>query len=275
VALLAIAVFGLAFLVPAFTMLATGPIHVPIGLFSLLVLGFGMLAVLSSIGLARFSARVAVNSDGLWYLRGKSKPSFIPWSDVARVEAHDTAQGLVLVDARDGAKIRLGYQLQNFGKLREFVLSHASPTAVVPATLPNIFHRVWINKLIFLAIIAFFLFMAYEDKSQSQFLLLAGAGFTVFGLVAIALDPMLVEIIDSGVVVKYPGWKRTIPFDDISGITQMDMPSRGTVWPVVMLLLKKGKVIKLSGFREGSIALRDAIHSAWVSAGGQDRFPAI
>lgn len=267
-------ILGLVLVVPPFYALATGPIHRPIVLFLPVILGVGLLIALSIIGFTRSRVSVAVTSDGLWYLPGKTQSAFIPWSDVSRVEAQDRAQRLVLVDARDNSKIRLQYQMENFSKLREFILSHTSQAATLPAAVTKVFHRTWTNKFGFPVIAALLFFMVYVDKGQSPILWLACVGFVVIGSIAIALDPVLVTITESGVEIKYPGWKRLVPFDAIKGIMEMDMPNRGTVWPVVMILRKAGKPIKLSSFREGSVALQEALHSAWVAAGGHDRFPA-
>jgi hypothetical protein len=71
------------------------------------------------------------------------------------------------------------------------------------------------------------------------------------------------------VVIAYPGWRRTIDLHSITGISLKDIPdSKGNVWAAVIINRQNGKPIKLFRFREGSIALRDALQSAWHAAGG-------
>ena len=81
----------------------------------------------------------------------KRRVYLIAWCDVANVNADDTQQRLVLSDATGDRSIRLEYQLENFGRLREFVLSHAAAPTHLHASGTNVFHRTWINKGILLS----------------------------------------------------------------------------------------------------------------------------
>lgn len=130
------AVIGLVFLAYSFRTLAAGPIRVPLVLYSQVVVVLGILTTLSIVWFIRFRGSVAVNSEGLWRLAGKAEPTFIPWSDVSFVEGRDTARGPMLVHAQDGTKIRLSTWLENFSQLRDYVLSHASPSANPPSSVP-------------------------------------------------------------------------------------------------------------------------------------------
>lgn len=248
---------------------------------TLLLLGIVFFAAMTMLALrvsTRLRDRVAVGTDGIWYLPRKAEPTFLPWGDVARVEAHDTAQRLVLVDARDGTEVRLEYQLKGFSKLRDFVLDHVPSAARHPATLPSVFHRTWINKGIFLGFLAILLFVARLAWSQGQPMpaLIITILFVVPLFVAIARDPMLVMITPNGVVIKYPGWKQTIPFSAVSRIVLSDVRGNarqrdlGNTWAAVTIERNRGKPIRLFRFREGSIALQEALRSAWISAGGSD-----
>jgi len=57
-------------------------------------------------------------------------------------------------------------------------------------------------------------------------------------------------------------WKRDIPFSDIGSVTLGDEFDRGNVWAVVTIVLTLGKPIKLYRFREGPLALADALKGA-------------
>lgn len=130
------AIIGLVVLVYSRRTLAAGPTHVPLALYTLVIASLGTLAALFILGFMRYRASVAVNSEGLWYVAGKSEPTFIPWRDVSFVEGREMVQGPMLVHARDGAKIRLSSQLEKFGQLKDYVLSHASTTGTPPASAP-------------------------------------------------------------------------------------------------------------------------------------------
>lgn len=218
---------------------------------------------------ARLRDRVAVSAGGIWYLPRKAAPTFIAWGEVARIKAHDIAQRLVLADARDGTKLVLEYRLNEFSKLRDFVLDHAPPAARCPVAVPAVFRRAWIDKGIFLGVAAIFLLLAGFAWSQGRpvsslfSILLAG-----LPVVAIARDPILVVITQDGVVIKYPGWERTVPFKDISGVVLANVRG-GYSWAAVIVERDMEKPIRLSRLRGGSIAVHETLRSAWVSAGGR------
>ncbi len=82
-------------------------------------------------------------------------------------------------------------------------------------------------------------------------------------MVLILRDPQRVVIAESAVVIEYLGWKRTIPFDSITGIGIKDVSDRGNTWAAVSIERKNQRPIMLYRFREGSIALSEALRSAW------------
>jgi hypothetical protein len=212
----------------------------------------------------RFRDRIAVNSEGIWCLGKEGPSSFIAWPEVAAVKANDTMQRLTVTDASETRNIRVEYQLSKFASLREFILSHASADALQAYSALRLFHRSWINKVI-LTILAlpYLLIVAFDYRGGSagpQCCLLA---LGACPLVIAAFDPVNLTIDSGGFVIRYPLWKRFIPFDSISGITLKDVRSRGNVWPAVVIERPGKRRIRLFRFREGSIALRDSLQSAW------------
>lgn len=260
-----------ALIVAAVAAFLSGPTDLALGIMLLGIPVFASLVVLAQRRAARYRDKVAVSAQGIWYLPRKGEPTFIPWSGVARVEAHDTAQRLVLVDARDDTKIGLEYQLSDIGKLRDFVLDHVPPSARRPAAVPNVFHRTWINKGVLLGILGFWLFLTHLVWSQGQpaYALIIVVLFGAPTLVLIARDPTFVVIAQNGIVIKYPGWKRTIPFSIIRGVSLKDLRGNGDVWAAVIIERDRGRPLKLLRSREGSNTLHDALRSAWLSAGGR------
>jgi hypothetical protein len=228
----------------------------------------GSFATMCLRSFRRLRDSVAANSHGIWYLPRKGESTFIAWSDVASVNARDTQQRLVLTDATGSRSIRLEYQLEDFSRLRDLVLRNTASTRL-HSTAATDFHRTWINKGVFLCGTMLFIVFAWLSRAQGQpgpsFFFM---GFAALSLVGIMRDPLRVLITSQAVVVKYPGWERTIPFADIGNITLAEVRNRGNVWAVVVIERRRGKPIKLFRFREGSVALHESLQSAWRSAGG-------
>ncbi len=248
----------------------TDPAHTSPAIMILCVAFFGLFGALALQAFTIALDTVAVNSDGLWYLHRKGGRTFIAWSDVGSVSARDVGQRLVVTDLSGNKKIKLEYQLENFEKLRAFVLEHSAAARLrTPAV--TIFHRNWVNRGLLLVGFVTTLFFTCLCIRQGQpkpapiFL-----GFAVLALVGLMREPARVEITNEAIVVIYLGWNRTLPFDSITNIEFVDLHDRGNVRPTVIIERLSGKPLKLGGYREGSIALNDAISSAWrASRGGQ------
>jgi hypothetical protein len=254
----------------------TDPTHSSLAIVLLCLVLFGSFAALCLRSFRRLRDSVAVNFEGIWYLPSSGEPTFIAWREIASVNALDTQQRLVLLDASGRRSIRLEYQLENFARLRDFVLRHTASATQLRAPSAEVFHRTWINKSLLLGGAAVFLFAAWLSFKQSQpgsslfFIVFVGLIF-----VAITRDPARVVITREGVVIKYLGWEQTIPFDAISGIVLEDVHYRGNVWAAVTIEKRHGRPIKLFRFSEGSVALHNALKSAWCSATGRPTLDSI
>ena len=227
------------------------------------LVAFGGFSALTLRAFFRFRDSVAVNREGVLYLPKSGEPKFISWSD-ADVRADDTGQRLVITDQAKTEKIRLEYQLENFSKLREIVLEHTASQIHRNAIGIRVFHRTWINKIILATFSLVFLLLSVAFVGQaaggpSFFLLALGAA----PVLLIVRDPLRVVITESAVVIEYPGWNRKIPFDSISGIEIKDVSDRGNTWAAVSIARKNQRPTMLYRFREGSLALSEALQSAW------------
>jgi hypothetical protein len=83
-------------------------------------------------------------------------------------------------------------------------------------------------------------------------------------LILIVRDPVSVEIGRASVTIRYPGWRKRIPFSDVAAITLGDEPdARGNVWAAVTVSRRgRQKPVRFYRFREGSLALADALQAA-------------
>jgi hypothetical protein len=259
-----IALFGLYHLV-----FDPGPGSIGIAAVAALLATTGFFAFRSS---HRFRDTVAVNADGIWYLsRRRGESTYIAWSEVATVDAFDTQQRLLLRDASASRRIRLEYQLKDFSKLRDFVLSHATSCQKPNGPSPSLFHRTWIYKCILLCGAGFCFLYAHFAEGQIVPAAIA-IGFGVACLALLAQDPTTVEITKAAVVIAYPGWKRTIDLRSITTISFKDIHDvKGNVWAAVIVNHPNGRPIKLLRFREGSVVLHNALKSAWNAAGASSQ----
>jgi hypothetical protein len=148
-------------------------------------------AILAAAGIftfrssGRFRDTIAVNADGIWYLSRSGESTYIAWSEVASIDARDTQQRLVLRDASGSRRIRLEYQLEDFAKLRDFVLSHATSLQKPHGPSPTLFHRTWINKCLLFGGAGFSFFLARFSVGQTGPMeIFVGFGVACLGLLS-------------------------------------------------------------------------------------------
>jgi len=235
------------------------PANAVIGVLAVVLFGGGSLYCW---GAARRARDVfAVNETGIWRLRPKVEPLFIAWTDAA-VRADDTMQRLIVTNLERTRTIWLEYQLEDLATLRDYIRAHIPSASVRGSVRPQVFHRSWINKVILTFFALCMLAMAALFSGHiipMALACLAGCAFLLFG---ISQDPLALTIRADRVVINFTGWKRDIPFSDISVVTSGDEFDRGNVWAVVTIVLTHGKPIKLYRFREGSLAMADALKAA-------------
>lgn len=148
------------------------------------------------------------------------------------------------------------------------ILSHTSDRTRVDTTPITEFHRTWINKLVLLFFSAPLLVAAWTAEGRGQWA--ASVMLVVFAtvlLLSTTLDPLRVLVEPQAVVITYPGWKRKIPFSQITDISLTDETFRGNVFAAVVICRSQGKPIKLYRFREGSLALYETLKAARRRAG--------
>jgi hypothetical protein len=232
--------------------------------------GFGIFAVVAFRSFVRLRGKIAINEDGIWYLPHRGNGTSIQWKDISAVKADDTGQRLVLSDDLQRKTIRIEYQLKSFREIRDFVIAHTTAQIQRYASNLTVFHRTWINKIILAILGGPFLVVSWLSYRQG----LVGLPLFVplclgmLSIISIVMDPLRVSIASDAVIVEYPGWSRTVLFDSIGKITIQDVQNRGNTWAAVVIERKKHRSIKLFRFREGSVALHEALQKAWEHAGG-------
>ena len=209
---------------------------------------------------------IAVTSEGIWSLRSHGDATYMAWSNVGTVVAFDLRQTLSINDMSGSTPITIPYQIGRFRDLRAFVLEHTA-AARLRSPLVTVFHRNWSVRTFMVLLIAgvfSFAWFSAKHRRPEPAPLLIGLGIYVFAL--LIREPGTVKISTETVTVTYLGWRRTIPIHDIVNVSLSDSFYKGTVRPTVTIWRRDGKSLDLIGFREGSVALQDALSSAWGSA---------
>lgn len=206
-------------------------------------------------------SRIAVNSEGIWRREGSST-AFLAWSDIASVGANDALQRLEIMDGRDTTTIRVAYQIGNFERLRDYILNHTTKQTKLDTPRVGVFYATSGNKIVYGTAAAALLFSAWLSQHHSGHILIVPLLLGIILLFLILREPTKVVIGHDGFAVHHLGYQTDIPFDSVSNITIVDVRYRGNVWPGVVVTTVRGGRIRLTRFREGSVALYEAMQAA-------------
>jgi hypothetical protein len=215
---------------------------------------FALVAELNWRFLRSSRARIAVNSEGIWRRQGGST-DFLAWSDAASVRANDALQRLEITDGRDLTTIRVEYQIGNFERLRDYILSHSTQQAQLEKVGMTVFHAASGNRIVYGAVAATLLFFAYLSQHHSGHTLVLPLLIGVVLLFLVLREPRKVVIGHDGIAIQHIGYQQDIPFNSIAGVSIVDVRYHGNVWPGVVITTIRGARIRLTRFREGSVAL--------------------
>ena len=215
--------------------------------------------------LRRSFARIAVNSEGIWQRRGGST-AFIAWNDLASVHANDTQQRLELTDGRGVVSLSVGYQIGSFERLRAYILSRLNAQTQRERPGTSVFRHSSDNQIVYATVAALLLFFAWHMQHNLGFpfsVCLVAAVVMVF---LVLREPTTLAISHGGVTVHYLIYQSDIPFSSIAAVDFSDLRYRGNVWAGVRITTHRGARIRLSRFREGSVAIYEALQEARKAA---------
>jgi YD repeat-containing protein len=227
---------------------------------------FALVAELNWRFLRTSSARIAVNETGIWRRQGRGT-DFLSWNDVTSVRTNDTLQRLEITDRHDLTTIRVEYQVGNFERLRDYILSQTTQQAQLEKVGMNVFHAVSDNKMIYGAVAATLLFFAYLSQHHSGHVLVVPLLLGVVLLFFVLREPTKVVIGHDGIAIHHIGYQSDIPFNSIANVSIVDVRFHGNVWPGVVITTIRGARTRLTRFREGSVAVYEAIQAARGLAG--------
>ena len=215
--------------------------------------------------LRRSFVRVAVNSEGIWQRRGRSTV-FIAWNDLADVRANDAQQLLELTDVRKVVSISVGYQIGNFERLRAYILSRHSAQTQRKHPGTSVFHHSLGNQIVYaiVAVLLFFSAWHMQHNLGFPFSLCLVAGVLMVFLVL--REPTTLTVGHDGITLQYLIFQSDIAFSSIAAVDFRDVRYRGNVWAGVRITMHRGARIRLSRFREGSLAIYEALQEARKAA---------
>ncbi len=217
--------------------------------------------------------RIAVNANGIWSKRW-GRTGYLDWHAVANARANDPLQRLELSDSSRNTEIDVEYQVKNFEGLRAFILSHTAESAQVQSPGMTTFHRGGGIKMVYAGLAAALLYTAWLMHQQG-----GGQEFLVpvvlaaFAVVRVLLDPVRLVISHDSIAIEYPTHQRTIPFSSVKAIAISDVRRKANVSAGVVITTREGRRIRLSQFREGSVALNEALQSAWRATSAAQILP--
>lgn len=236
---------------------------------TLCLIEFGVFTVVTLRVLHLSRDRIAVDQSGIWYVPQHAPVTFIAWDQVARVSAHDTLRRLVLSDVTGTKGIRLEYQLRDFDQLRQFVLAHASNRESLRGNNRQFGHGALNLGIDVFALVLCVAFAIESPRSGELQAPLYFIGFGLLSIVELAMEPRRLTISGRTFSIDYFGRQRTYSFDAVTAIELKNVADRhGNSRPGVLVGIRNAQPLKLSGYRAGSVALYDALRSAWMSARG-------
>ncbi len=236
--------------------------QIPEGIFCFLV------AELNWRFIRRSRHRVAVNGEGIWSVQG-GRTAYLAWRNLAHARANDALQRLELSDASRSTEIDVEYQLKNFEGLRDFILSHTAESAQVQSPGMSTFYHDWDAKVVFASLAAALFYISWLIHRQGEgreFLIPIVLGMVA--LIRVLMDPVSLSISHDGIAIEYLSYQSRIPFNSVTGITLRDVRRRANVLAGVVIATQKGQRIRLSRFREGSVALYEALQRTWRAGSG-------
>lgn len=212
-----------------------------------------------------FRSQLAVDSSGIRYIpKSVGSPVFLSWQDVGTIEMQDSVQRLVVKSASSKKTINIEYQINDFKELRSIIFKKSAIYRSDDRKREFIRSKNQSILLVLLFVVSTMLIMSVFSKNKSLILSYFTPLF-VFSLVAILFDPSKFKITNDAFVIFFPAWKRVIPFSTVRDVVQSETCTSGKIWTTVAIELENGKSIVMPQYPGGSIALYNAMQSAWLA----------
>ena len=241
-------------------------------IFALILLMLGMYIWWCVVMYRRADDVVTVDAGGLVYRAPGRPPVSLPWASV-HARSRDRRLHVEISD-RSGVRpvrIRLGYQLENFGRLIHIIRERTTPEL---RTGPP--QRAFVRSLSEitgplhwpLAFIGVAAWLWTHERPQAALLVASGILWSIVGA---ARQPWRVRILDDALAIDYVGRSQRIALADVSAVRLHEYKEYGKGRPrlddiqAVDVETARG-IVRLAGFRDGSLALYRALEDVWRAA---------
>ncbi len=212
---------------------------------------------------------ITADGSGLTYASPKGTRIFVNWREITDVRARDVLQRLEIYSLSGRKMMNLEYQLENFDRLRTLILENTCLDQSRLAKQKTFTRDARLNVFLLVAFV-FFLIMALWGLAQRQIIIISiftvGEAATI---VAWLREVQKVVLYETFFEERFILWSRKTLYSDIEKIdinNAMDQYMNSVANVVVKL--HTGKQIKFVGFREGSLALFNALDAALKGKGG-------
>lgn len=229
-------------------------------LWVLVILGYGALVVLFIREWKRRNYLIRTSSEGIAAYPSNSEVTYIRWQDIATIRESSVLERLMVVD-KNNKSLTVGYGIDRPNEFLRVLIANLAHLANEYCSFTQ-FHRTpHVHAFLLGAFVFTVLFATLALFSIGYFY---AAFFFAFGLLVVVV--MLfeftgVQLGDKSITIRFPLWRKTVNLSRISNLTiEVTSDTKGKSGPCVLLTLSNGKVIKLFGLREGTIALYIALN---------------
>jgi hypothetical protein len=213
----------------------------------------------------RTTSRITVSSEAIRREKAFGRQSSLLWPEVAEIHSGSIEPSLVLADRAGGVRIRLDPYIQGYQTIIDMV-RRARPDLWTTFSQPAAFHRsprpVVIGSLLSLALLAPGMSTLVEGNFTAAALLI---GLSALVGLYVLRQPVQVTLNSCCLEVRYLAGMRRIDIQEIEDVqlNRTDTPASPERDSALVLHLKGGRVLTLSGFREGSPAVYQAVRGWW------------
>jgi hypothetical protein len=209
---------------------------------------------------------VTVDDSSLLYRAPGAPTVVLAWSSLG-TRSRDVLLRLEVFD-RSGAgpgRIVPGYQMDGFGRLAQIIRERAAPplrSGPPPRVFPRSFRTLTAPLHWPLAFVGVAVWWWTHGQAPAALFV---AGGIVWSFLSVLREPWRVRVVDDAILIDRLGHTTRIAFADIAAVRLHALTPHGTT-QAVDLITAAGAIVRLSGFRDGSLELYRALDDAWRAA---------
>jgi hypothetical protein len=205
---------------------------------------------------------VIVNDNSISLHSPENQIEIIKWNEVSEIKENSTLERLIIKDKYQKL-VKLEYQLDKMSELLNIITKKIPHLAKHYSQLREFRRTKHLHLFFFIFLIFISSLTAYSWYSDSLFPTIVLGGFFCLIVYVLLIEYTGVRILDDGIVIIYPLWKREIKFSQIKNISFENIRGgNGKSSPFVILKLLNDKKFKLNALREGTIALFVALNTS-------------